>query len=149
MFKNFNWGHGIAIALGCFMLFILSLIYMYQSQDNSFDLVTEEYYEEEISFQDQIDAQNRLNKLANQPKIIVNSIGILIQFPEELKESTGKILLRHPSQKEKDIAMDLNLNSNNEQIIPALKLHKATYLLRLNWITNKQFYRKDFETKWK
>ncbi len=49
-----NWGKGIAIFLTIFVLFILGLIY--KTTQSTFDLEADDYYAQEISYQDRIDA---------------------------------------------------------------------------------------------
>ena len=49
-----HWGHGLAILFTCFVLFMVSLVVICVRQDN-IHLVTQNYYEEEIKYQQQID----------------------------------------------------------------------------------------------
>lgn len=49
-----NWGHGIALFFGGFVLFMVSLVVVCMRQDD-LHLVTQNYYEEEIKYQQQID----------------------------------------------------------------------------------------------
>lgn len=146
--KYLNWGNALAIALISFIIFILSLIFWYQSQDNSFDLVTENYYEEELVFQKEIDAQNNANKLKNPPVLKITPQGIIIWFDKEFSKITGEVLFRHSSKKEKDIKTKLMLSSENQMTIPASVLDKSLYEVKINWVHNGISYRKDYEIKW-
>ena len=65
-----NWGHYVAIALGCFMIFIISLLYF---AGYTGGMVTEYYYEKEIHFQDEINSEKRANALAEKPEVIVQA----------------------------------------------------------------------------
>lgn len=49
-----NWGHGLTILFVSFVLFMVSLVVICMRQDN-IHLVTQNYYEEEIKYQQQID----------------------------------------------------------------------------------------------
>ncbi|NNC82883.1 MAG: hypothetical protein HKN79_04835 [Flavobacteriales bacterium] len=49
-----NWGNGIAIFLTVFVLFILGLVYM--TTRSTAELQAEDYYKQEIEYQDRIDA---------------------------------------------------------------------------------------------
>ncbi len=63
---KFDWGHQLAIGMGIFMLFILVLtISMARSQ---VDLVSENYYQDEIEYQQQIAKQQRSQKLFSSVK---------------------------------------------------------------------------------
>lgn len=60
--KKFTWGHGIAIALGSFMLFILGIIFfgaqmLFPDGNDNSDLVSDNYYENELAYQEVIDAK--------------------------------------------------------------------------------------------
>ncbi len=57
-----NWGNGIALFFAAFILFMLSLVFICMKQDN-LHLVTQNYYEEEIKYQQQIDRVNNASKL--------------------------------------------------------------------------------------
>ncbi|MCB9202683.1 MAG: FixH family protein [Flavobacteriales bacterium] len=150
MFKKFTWGHGVVLALLAFIVFILSLLYKYQSQDNVFDLVTDDYYEEELVYQNEIDAKNRANKLSETPMVTTESEGFKIEFPKEFNQSntSGKILLRHAYIKDKDVKSKLILNSDNQMFIPSTVLDKASYTLIISWEKDSLNYRKDYDIKW-
>src|SRR5690606_21248279 len=49
-----NWGHGLMIFFGAFVLFMISLVVICVKQDD-IHLVTQNDYEEEIRYQQQID----------------------------------------------------------------------------------------------
>lgn len=49
-----NWGHGLTILIVSFVLFMVSLVVICMRQDN-IHLVTQNYYEEEIKYQQQIE----------------------------------------------------------------------------------------------
>ncbi len=55
--KKLNWGHGLAIALGCFIIFILSLIFIFPMGKQNAEMISNNYYEEELQYQDVIDAK--------------------------------------------------------------------------------------------
>ena len=59
-----NWGTGIVIAFGLFMTFILFFVFKVQSNskyDN--ELVTENYYQQELKFQSNIDKEENSKNL--------------------------------------------------------------------------------------
>ena len=78
---KFTWGHGVIIALACFIIFICTLIFTVEFSKNTFDLVTDNYYEEEINYQQEIDATNNASLLKEKPKIeIIPDSGIKIRL---------------------------------------------------------------------
>lgn len=61
--KNFTWGHGVIVALGCFIAFILFMIFIFPNGQQNSELITDDYYEEELAYQNVIDAKNNADKL--------------------------------------------------------------------------------------
>lgn len=55
--KNFSWGHGVVIALFAFIVFILSMLFLFPNGQKNSEMVTDNYYEEELQYQDVIDAK--------------------------------------------------------------------------------------------
>ncbi|MGB1317661.1 MAG: FixH family protein, partial [Flavobacteriales bacterium] len=51
-----NWGWGISIFYGSFVVFMLGMVTLAFQQD--FDLVADDYYEQEIAYQGRIDQMN-------------------------------------------------------------------------------------------
>ena len=58
-----NWGTGIVIAMLLFMTFILQFVYRSFDSKNSHDLVSKDYYKDELYYQQEIDKMNNANKL--------------------------------------------------------------------------------------
>ena len=56
MFKNFNWGHGIILGLGSFIAFILFMIFIFPDGQQNAEMVSDDYYAEELNYQEVIDA---------------------------------------------------------------------------------------------
>ena len=59
--KNISWGHGVIIALFTFIVFILSMLFLFPNGQKNSEMVTENYYEEELQYQDVIDSKKRDN----------------------------------------------------------------------------------------
>lgn len=148
---KFTWGHGVIIALVAFMSFILTLIFIYARMPETFDLVTEDYYEEEIKFQDEIDAYKAADALKDSVTIKVDEMGVTIKFPKEFNNANtkGTLQIYHPSKKMLDIKKDLQLNEDNAMIVPSKVLSPAIYTFKIKWRRDNINYRKDFEVRWK
>ncbi len=86
-----TWGTGIWAFYGLFVLMILAMVGM--SIVQKIDLVTDNYYEEEVQFQGKIDKINRAKQLATPLSWEVTEAGIRIHYPTELKGISGKINL--------------------------------------------------------
>ncbi|MCG2794191.1 MAG: FixH family protein [Weeksellaceae bacterium] len=148
--KHLNWGHGLAIALGCFIVFILFLIFIFPIGKQNAEMVSDNYYEEELQYQDIIDAKNNAAKLAQIPTCKASSEGILITFPEGSKvdNNTANFILFRTDDSNLDVKKEATLQ-HNLLLIPAKVISKGSYTLKLKWKENKKPYQVDYDILWK
>ena len=109
-----NWGTGIVIAIIAFMSFIMYFV-ISMSTDNKFshDLVTDNYYQKELEFQDQIDATKNAKLLDEDVKIVKSEKGLQIYFPKIFEnEMEGKVFLYRPSNKQLDFEIPISITDN-------------------------------------
>lgn len=132
---KFTWGHGIMVALGCFMIFISSLVFF---SGNMGEMVDDNYYEKTVVFQDDIDAAKRANAMSNQPEIVEQANGYMIRFKEQ--PTSGHIRFLRSNNSEFDVTKELKLNSRMEQLIHAEQLENGQYEVDLRWVQNGQNY---------
>src|SRR5688500_1998457 len=84
---TFNWGHKLILV---FILFGGMISYLvYRSVTTNFDLVSKEYYKEELAYQQVIDGTRRANLLTSKVAITRQGDSVVISFPQEMK--TGSI----------------------------------------------------------
>jgi len=147
--KKLNWGVGIVITIACFIGFIMFFV-IKMSTDKKYDhdLVTEEYYKQELAYQDQIDAQQNSARLAKNIQVEVTAEGIQIMFPSEKQNIKGEVSLYRPSNKKLDLEIPISLE-NQQMLIPVEKLVEGKYKLSINWKSNKTtyLYKKDLQIK--
>ncbi len=148
--KNLNWGHGLAIALGCFMLFILFLIFVFPMGKQNADMISNNYYEEELQYQDIIDAKNNAAKLEKTPTYKVTNEGMLISFPESIKvdDNTVNFVLFRTADSNLDVKKEVTLQ-HNLFLIPKAVISPGSYTLKLKWKENKKPYQVDYDILWK
>ncbi len=109
-----NWGTGIVIAFVAFISFILFFVFKMVTDDNAnHALVRSDYYEQELVYQDQIDAEKRANKLSYPIEVKRLDEGLLIVFPTDQEPSKieGTISLYRPS----NTSLDLNIPIKTDQ----------------------------------
>ena len=76
-----HWGRGIAIFLTLFIGFILTLVV--KAHQTKSDLYAEDYYRQEVNYQQTIDAKTRGKHFEEQFSITENDNGdILISYPD-------------------------------------------------------------------
>ncbi len=150
MFKNFTWGHGVAVALGAFMIFILSMIFIFSRGWQNSELITDNYYEEELVYQNVIDAKNLADKLPEKPKYLQDVSGIKVVFPKDINNGNSKfkIDLHRADDQKLDIIREMPLDGSNSIFIPAKVLLKGNYVLRMHWTKENKNYQLDYDLVW-
>lgn len=141
---KFTWAHGLMIALGSFMIFILSLIFF---AGNMGEMVEENYYEKTVHYQDEIDAAQRVKTLDKKPEIIEQANGFLIRFYDQ--PESGEIWFLRSNNSEEDVKQPLNLNTRKEQLVHALDLKNGEYEVSIRWKQNGQNYLLKQTVNWK
>ena len=149
--KNFTWGHGVVVALLSFMLFILSMVFLFPNGQKNAEMVSDNYYEEELLYQDVIDAKNRADTVKLRPEYSQDQNGIKITFPKNINNGNAKVnfVLNRTEDKNLDIKKEIILDANNAFLIPSNILVKGSYTLQLTWIKDKNDYRIDYDVAWK
>lgn len=148
--KNFNWGHGVALALGLFIAFILYLIFIFPNGQANSELVTERYYEDELIYQDVIDAKKNGDQLTIKPIYTQNSSGIKITFPKEIIDSKkAKFHLYRSEDSRLDVKKEVELDAENAYQIPKKVLAPGNYILKNYWTFNNKNYQIDYDLVWK
>lgn len=150
MFKKFTWGHGIALALGSFMIFILSMIFIFSRGWQNSELITDNYYEDELAYQNVIDAKNNADLLTAKPQYLQDASGIKVVFPKDINNGNAKFSIDlHRAEDEKlDIKRDITLDGSNTLFIPAKVLVKGNYVLRTHWTKDSKNYQIDYDLVW-
>lgn len=130
-----SWGTGIVIAMLCFMVFILSFVYKSIALDEyQHELVSEDYYKDELHYQEEIDKLNNSGNLSQDIVLRNSSEGVHIQFPKDIEESSikGKISFQRLSNEKLDFVQDIQL-LNHEQLIPSEKLVTGKWIVKVDW----------------
>ena len=150
MFKKFSWGHGIVIALGSFIAFILFMIFLFPNGQQNSEMITENYYEEELAYQKIIDAKNNADLLPEKPKYYQDPSGIKVIFPEDINNGNSKftIDLHRADDQKLDVKREIKLDGKNTLFIPANILVKGNYVLRTMWTTNNKNFQIDYDLVW-
>jgi hypothetical protein len=98
------------------------------------DLVTEEYYQQELEYQNDIDKQKNATTLKENIKWEKSNKGIVITFPKdiEFKEVAGKVFLYRPSNKQLDFETAISLSDYN-LLIPDKRLLDGRWNIKVDW----------------
>lgn len=133
---KFNWGTGIVLAFVAFISFILYFVFVASSSPKAdHDMVTEEYYRKELTYQADLDAAANLKAFGGQVDIRRTQGGLGIQFPEGMdpQQITGTMSLYRPSNKQLDFEAPIQI-SDTLLLIPESRLLDGRWDIRLEWI---------------
>tara|TARA_R110000868_G_scaffold10452_1_gene51316 strand:+ start:443 stop:865 length:423 start_codon:yes stop_codon:yes gene_type:complete len=130
-----SWGKGITLVYIAFVVGMLGLVYMAFQQD--FDLVADDYYEQEIAYQGRIDQLN--NAKDDNQKVSVTSVDGAVQLTFTTAAKDVKIHFFRPS----DDTMDFKLEEatvDSKLNIPLTQFSKGKYLAKIEWKNNGKTY---------
>ena len=130
-----NWGNRIVLVFVAFAAFIGYMVVRAFQED--FDLVAEDYYAQEINYQDKL---NKLSNAAGEGKSVLvkqRNGEIALTFPD--KEAVGTIHFYHPSRKIFDRNFQISLK-DGVQNIDRSELIAGSYRVNITWKANDMDY---------
>jgi len=130
-----NWGTGIVIAIVLFIAFILSFVYKTIFVEKyEHHLVSEDYYKDELHYQEEIDKLNNANFLPKNVSLTNTDKGIIIRFPEDkdFHKIKGKVGFLRRSNEKLDFERDIDL-TENFMIIDDSLLVPGKWEIRVDW----------------
>lgn len=129
-----NWGKGIIVALALFVGFILFLVITLMSQD--VDLVSEDYYKQEIDYEARIQKeQNGLNSAAK-IKIVDQKSFVIIQLPDSIALTNVFVNLKRPNDEKLD--KSFKIEGTKTFMLPKASLEKGKYDLTIEYTMNQK-----------
>lgn len=128
-----SWGKKIAVLYIGFV--VLTLAFVFFAMNQRVDLVTDNYYEKELKYQEQIDKSKRTKELKEKTDIQLLGKTIKIKFPSLPNKNIQKdfILFYRPSDPSKDIKIQVSADSLGFQLIPVEKISAGFWKIKLNW----------------
>lgn len=139
-----NFGHKLILV---FILFGMLMSYLvYQSLHTNFELVSKDYYKDELAYQQVIDATKNANELATKSSFSQKDNKLFLQLPNEMVNQSvaGTIYFYCASDSRKDRTIILTPNAKGEQVVVVGKdVVPAIYRVRLSWTANDKSYYQD------
>ena len=140
--KNFTlWPYMIVICMVSFMGYIAHFVYQAMNQD--VDLVSKDYYAQEIKYQDQIERVRRTQALGD---VMLNykagDEAILLQMPSTYQDMnlSGTITLFRPSDDKLDKQLPLQLGRDQSQLLEVADLESGLWKVRVSFSANNEDY---------
>ncbi len=138
---KFTWGTGILITIIVFVSFFIGFIIFSLTQD--VNLVTKNYFPDEIAYDTKIEKIKNTDKLKNKINISVKNNILTIKFPDEITypdKVKGTILLYYIKSYRDDKKFTISLDENKTQKINITTLKKGRYKIKTDWTYNGKNY---------
>ncbi|MBI2729397.1 MAG: FixH family protein [Sphingobacteriales bacterium] len=144
-----NWGNKLLIT---FIVFGAGMSFMvYKSVNSKFELVSKEYYKDELAYQQVIDGTKNADALTSKLTITEDEKNIVLQLPEELKgkKITGSVWFYSAADETKDRKFELKTNADGKQFFENKLFFPINYKVKIDWKADSEHYytEKDFSIK--
>ena len=108
---------------------------VYRCMQTPVDLVAREYYKDELSYQQVIDARQRAEKLMGRVDLRQEGPSLALYMPKDMEhtELTGSIQLYCPSDAGKDRHFALHVDDAGRQYIGMDQVRPGRYTVRVQW----------------
>ena len=135
-----SWG--IIVMLG-FSLFAAGIIAMVSvSMTKNIDLVSDNYYEQGIKYQNQIDMKLNSAEFSDKIKTELKDSGLLIEYSEDLLKGnfSGEIKFYRSSDAKKDFKVNIETGDKGIQHIPVMNLDKGLWKVQFSFKKDNKNY---------
>ena len=136
------WPIGIIVTFALFFAGTVGLVVMAFSQ--KVDLVSADYYEQELKFQGQIDRVERTRHAATQATVAYDAatrcITVVLPAEQAGHEVSGRIELYRPAASGLDRAVKLAPDTQGVQRVDAAGMSPGLWKVRVSWTVEHQDY---------
>jgi nitrogen fixation protein FixH len=132
-----GWGYKIAILYGSFVVMMLCLVIRSSMED--FNMVSKDYYQQEVSYQQRIDQIHNSKALAQGLKIQANNEAVRISYPV-MKSISGEVKLYRPADETRDKVVKVTPDAANEQVISTEGIPRGNWKVQVSWSAEGKSY---------
>lgn len=140
-----RWPIAIIIIYSVFVLLLAAFVIF--SRFQQVDLVIEDYYDQEIKYQQQINRIDRTQSLSEPVNWIYdkNNGTVNVKFPSDFdpNQVSGNLLFFRPSDAKQDKLVALNLSADGTQLISTDNLTPGYWKIKIFWQAQKSDYYKE------
>jgi hypothetical protein len=143
---KFNWGTGIFIVIVVFLAFFASfIIYSFSHKIN---LVSEEYFPEEIAYESTLQKIRNSNGLKEKITYKITDEHIILKFPDGFlsNEIKGTVHFFYITDYNHDKKITINLNNEREQYFDLKEIIKGRYTIKIDWSYKETGYYQEIKT---
>lgn len=126
-----------------FSLFAAGIIAMVSvSMTKNIDLVSDNYYEQGIKYQNQIDMKLNSAEFSDKIKTEIKDSGLLIEYSEDLMKDnfSGEIKFYRSSDAKKDFKVNIETDEKGIQLIPVMNLDKGLWKVQFSFRKDNKNY---------
>lgn len=137
-----NWGFRLVLLYGGFVVFMLSLVLV--ATRNTNDLVSDDYYDREISYESQIQ-QGRSAKALKEPLTwTMSGRTLMLRFPKSSFAPKGSLTLYRASNAKLDRIIPIAADAEGIQSVDFSTAATGMWRIQIQWeINGRQYYNED------
>lgn len=131
-----SWGSGLLLTYLAFMAIILAAVFFSFTQD--VNLVADNYYERELTHQQEIDKTKRAEVLPEKVLFVQTDSSLVISFPNIFGSNKikGKVRFYRPDDNQEDFVKTIVLNDSFQQEVLLTSLKKGLWKVSVDWFVN-------------
>lgn len=128
-----SWGIKIICLYTGFVGLIVTMVSL--SMREKVDLVTEDYYQQELDYQGRINTIARTQQLKEQLTWETMPGELVLHIPESFTKSgvSGNVFFFRPSDKRLDKTIAIPAGTGPERFIPLTQLQSGLYNIQISW----------------
>jgi hypothetical protein len=126
-------GHAVVAVMVIFILIMTQ--FMVRAYHNQETLVAEDYYGDELRYQDQIDKLKNVSTLGQDVKVDPQPGTLTFTFPEVLrgKAIAGELYLMRPSDAAADHRVAFTVDAEGRYVLDTRTMPTGAYTVQLEW----------------
>jgi len=126
-----NWGKSIVLVFILFAGFIGSMVFWMSRQ--RVDLVRDDYYQDELAYQQQIHRLSNTARLSNPFDMTYEPSRQQVAFvlPQSLRK--GEITFYRPADRQQDFRLTIPADHGNRQLVSTARLAKGYWKVQFAW----------------
>ena len=133
-----NWGKAIILTFVLFAGFIGGMVFLMSRQ--RIDLVRDDYYQDELAFQQHI---NRVERAARLQKPVAMTYEptqqqLALVLPQNLRR--GEITFYRPSDRRQDFRLNIAQSPQSRRVVSTASLAKGYWRVQVAWSDGQQDY---------
>ncbi len=144
---KFNWGTGIALFYGTFVLVLVFVVIRSTKQDHS--LVSDQYYADDLKYQEHYDKLVNAQTLEQdlEVKNNPNLRQVELLFPSGLGQVSGEVHFFCPSNSKLDFKVPVKTDSAFLQVVSTENMKQGLWKVKVDWkAQNKAFFKEQIIT---